>query len=592
MLHVYISNKDERKQLEHSGGPIEFGRGPQREGIPRCVIQDAFVSRDHLRVEETAEGQVEVSNLSGLNPIVLADDTVIPPGRARECRLPVRAKIGESWITIEPPGDDPIKRDVLATITKPVRAKSLSELGTNLLELDGSPSPETLGQWFETVIAVQRAAAGSPEFYSQTARALVSLVRLDRGLVLLRRGKIWEPVAREPNETGHVGREFSQTILRHVVEERRTFYQSASSMLTAAESLAGVESVVASPIFDLHDEVIGALYGSRRLRYADLGGRGVGALEAQLVQLLASAVGAGFARLEKESEAARLRVQFEQFFSPGLARELQTNPRLLEGQEREVTVLFTDIRGFSRLTQQCGPGKTFQLVSDILERVVSCVRQFDGVVVDYMGDGLLAMWNAPADQPNHAALACRTAVAILAELPDLSQKWQDVIRRSLALGIGLNTGLALVGNVGTKHKFKYGPLGHTVNLASRVEGATKYLGVPALITSSTRALLDDHFFTRLLGRYRVAGVGGAVDLYELYGEDATPEWRSRRDTYEAALAQYSEGRWGEAAEALRPLVGDQHGHFDVPSLNLLRRSVEYLRSPPDPFDPVVDLVRK
>ena len=591
MLHVYVSNKDERKQLEHSGGPIEFGRGPQREGVPRCMIQDVFVSRDHLRVEEVAGGHVEVCNLSGLNPIVLADETMILPGRRRECDLPVRVKIGETWITIEPADYDPINRDVLATIAQPARARSLSDVNRNILQLGRSPNPETLAEWFETVIAVQRAAAGSPEFYLQTARALVSLVSLDRGLVLLRRGNMWEAVAREPNEGSH-GREFSQTILRYVVQERRTFYQASMSLLTMAESLAGVEAVVASPIFDSHDEVVGALYGSRRLRYTELSGEGIGPLEAQLVQLLASAVGAGLARLEKEAEATRLRVQFEQFFSPGLARELQTNPRLLEGQEREVTVLFTDIRGFSRLTQQCGPSKTFQLVSELMERIVSRVRQFDGVVVDYIGDGLLAMWNAPADQPDHANLACRTAVAILSELPALSEKWRDVIQRPLALGVGLNTGLALVGNVGTKHKFKYGPLGHTVNLASRVEGATKYLGVPALITSSTRTLLDKHFCTRCLGRFRVAGVSGTVDLYELYGEEAAPEWCSRRDAYEAALGLYTEARWAEAAQALRPLVGDQDGHFDVPSLNLLRRAVECLRSPPDTFDPVVDLLRK
>jgi adenylate cyclase len=591
MLHVYVSNKDEQKQLEHSGGPIEFGRGPQRDGVPRCIIQDVFVSRDHLRVQEDAEGQIEIWNLSGLNPIVLSDDTLILPGRSRKCELPVRAKIGESWISIEAAGYDPISRDALSTIALPVRARSLFGASRNILELGQSPNPVTLTEWFETVIAVQRAAAGSQEFYLQTARAMVSLVSLDRGLVLLRRGQVWEPVAREPNDASQ-GREVSQTILRYVVQERRTFYQSSTSLLTMSESLAGVEAVVASPIFDPHDEVVGALYGSRRLSYSNLSGAGIGPLEAQLVQLLASAVGAGLARLEQESEATRLRVQFEQFFSPGLARELQTNPRLLEGQERDVTVMFADIRDFSRLTQECGPGKTFQLVSELMEHIVCRVRQFDGVVVDYMGDGLLSMWNAPTDQPGHAILACRTAIAILNELSAISEKWRDVIGRPLALGIGVNTGLALVGNVGTKHKFKYGPLGHTVNLASRVEGATKYLGVPALITSATRLLLDKSLCTRWLGQFRVAGVGGAVDLYELCIEEVTPEWCSRRDAYEAAVALFAERHWAEAAQALRPLVSDQKDHFDVPSLNLLRRAVECHRSSPDTFDPVVDLPGK
>jgi adenylate cyclase len=591
MLYIYVSSKDERRQLEHASGPIDFGRGPQREGIRRCGISDVFVSPDHLRLEENAEGRIKVWNLSGSSPIVLADDSLISPGLSREYDLPIRLKIGETWITIKPADHDQISRDVLATITQPVRASNVSDISRNILNLGTSPNPQTLAEWFETVIAVQRAAAGSPEFYLQTAQALVNLVNLDCGLVLLRRGDAWEPVAREPNEAGH-GREFSHTILKHVVDERRTFYQTPASLFTMTQSLAGVEAVVASPIFDSRDEVIGALYGSRRLRYKDLSGRGIGPLEAQLVQLLASAVGAGLARLEKESEATRLRVQFEQFFSPGLARELQTNPRLLEGQEREVTVLFTDIRDFSRLAQQCGPAKTFQLVSALMEHIVACVRHFDGVVVDYVGDGLMAMWNAPADQPDHATLACRTAIAILNDLPLLSEKWHGVIGRPLSLGVGLNTGQALVGNVGTKQKFKYGPLGHTVNLASRVEGATKHLGVPALITSSTRTLLDTRFCTRRLGQFRVPGIGGPVDLYELYGEEASTEWRYRRDTYETALALYAEGSWADAAQALRPLVGDEDGHFDIPSLNLLRRAIECLRSAPDTFDPVIDIASK
>src|SRR5215468_6844553 len=163
MLHVYVSNKGERKQLEHAGGPIEFGRGPQREGVPRCMIQDVFVSRDHLRVEEFADGRIELWNLSGLNPIILGDDSVILPGSHRECGLPVCLKIGESLITIERADQDPIRRDVLATISEPVRARGLSEVNRSILQLGASPKPETLAEWFETVIAVQRAAAGSPE---------------------------------------------------------------------------------------------------------------------------------------------------------------------------------------------------------------------------------------------------------------------------------------------------------------------------------------------------------------------------------------------------------------------------------------------
>ncbi|MCI0464380.1 MAG: adenylate/guanylate cyclase domain-containing protein, partial [Gemmataceae bacterium] len=159
------------------------------------------------------------------------------------------------------------------------------------------------------------------------------------------------------------------------------------------------------------------------------------------------------------------------------------------------------------------------------------------------------------------------------------------------LGIGLNTGTALVGNCGSRHKFKYGPLGHTVNLGSRVEGATKQLGIPVLITGSTRALLGDRFATRRLCRVRVVGVSEAVDLYELHAETATPEWLARRDLYENALGLFETGQWPAACRAIYTLQLGQEGH-DVPSLDLATRSIECLKNQPTEFDGIVELSSK
>src|SRR5439155_11375644 len=130
------------------------------------------------------------------------------------------------------------------------------------------------------------------------------------------------------------------------------------------------------------DQIVGAVYGIR-MRQAAVGETGIGPLEAQVVQLLASAAGIGLARQEQEAEAGRLRVQFEQFFSSSLAKELEKNPRLLEGQEREVTVMFTDIRGFSRLSERLGPSDICRLVSEVMDRITQRVKEFNGVVVDY-----------------------------------------------------------------------------------------------------------------------------------------------------------------------------------------------------------------
>jgi adenylate cyclase len=533
---------------------------------------------------------IRITNLSQRNPIVLADRMTVAPSLSRDLPLPARLTVGNTTVAIDPASTDPVDSRSLATIAKPVRPSGRATSDLALLPLSDGPDVGTLTRWFETVIAVQRAAAGSQAFYQQTTRALIDLVGLDRALILIRRGNdLWEPVARAGRQAS--GREFSRSIIQRVLTERRTFFQSGQSM-PITNSLARIEAVVASPIFDAKDEITGILYGSRS-RIAALRGLGIGPLEAQVVQLLASAVGAGLARLEQEAEASRLRVQFEQFFSPSLARELQRNPSLLEGQEREVTVLFSDIRGFSRLSERLKPQEICQVVREVLNELTQHVRAHDGVVVDYVGDGMMAMWNAPADQPDHAARGCRAALAISRALPRLSEAWSARIGSPLAIGLGLNTGTALVGNTGSTHKFKYGAMGHTINLASRVEGATKHLGIPILVTGSTRALLGDQFATRRLCKVRVAGIGGAVDLYELHAEQASPEWLGRRDSYEAALAQFEAGQWAACWQMLSPPLSAVEGNrYDVPSLNLAARALECLKSPPKGFDPVFEFSTK
>jgi len=206
---------------------------------------------------------------------------------------------------------------------------------------------------------------------------------------------------------------------------------------------------------------------------------------------------------------------------------------------------------------------------------------------------LMAMWNAPLDQPEHAVLACRAALAILAELPRMSEDWRAVVGGPLSIGLGLNTGLAMVGNTGSKHKFKYGPLGHAVNLASRVEGATKHLGTPALVTGSTRQLLGDKFAVRRLCRLRVLGVQDAVDLYELHAESADPEWLELRNSYEKALALFETGQWTATCREIYPiLAAGPEEKQDGPSLDLLARAIECIKSPPESFDPTLELSTK
>jgi adenylate cyclase len=358
--------------------------------------------------------------------------------------------------------------------------------------------------------------------------------------------------------------------------------------LTEGNSLAGVKAVVAAPILNPQGDAIGALYGDRR-QEASFVAHPITRLEAMLVDLLASGVAAGLARVEQEQAALRARVQFEQFFTPQLARQLEIRPELLRGQDASVSILFCDIRGFSRISERLGPEGTVEWIRAVMGALSECVQEHGGVLVDYIGDELMAMWGAPEEQPDHAQRACRAALAMRARLPSLNARWQPVLHEEMDVGIGVNSGVARVGDIGSALKFKYGVLGNTVNLCSRVQGATKYLKTPALVTEATRSQLGPEFALRRLGRVRVVNIVDPVTLYELAGAPA-PAWERLRQTYEEALASFESKQFRLAARKLGELL---HEHpDDGPSLVLMARTVNCLVDEPLTFEPVWELPGK
>jgi adenylate cyclase len=377
------------------------------------------------------------------------------------------------------------------------------------------------------------------------------------------------------------------SVLDRMRKELRTIWEEPESVGSSAASLLGVEVVVAAPILNKSGEVIGALYGERRQTART--NSAFTELEAMLVELLARGVAAGLARLEEERKALQHRVQFEQFFTPELARQLTTRPELLEGQDREVTILFCDIRGFSRISEKLGAASTIPWCRDVLDVLSKAVFDAGGVVVDYVGDGLMAMWGAPGDQSDHAIRACRAALTVLEGLPALNQRWMTTLNEPMRLGIGINTGMAQVGNVGSRHKIKYGALGNTVNVASRVQGATKYFKCQVLLTGSTQEKLDAQFLTRRLGRVKVVGIKQEVDLHELFPSDC-PHACEGKVEYEKALTFFEAGEFARAARTLGNWRGQAPNDDAV--LVLLLRSVKAMVEGTPPNHPVWELTEK
>jgi adenylate cyclase len=551
MLRILVHTPTGHEQLDHPAGPLEIGRGPKRE-LPRLTVEDLYVSRDHLRIEEQPDNRVRLENISRKNPGEIEDAGALETGAVRVVDLPVRVKIGQTTIQIEPAGR--AADDQLHTIRRPLAVES-STPALKLRDLGQSPSADVLTQWLERVVNVQRAAAGSPEFYEEAARAVVDLVGLDTSCVLLRHSNGWQVVARYPPQPA-APREFSHTVLAQVTRDRRTFYRTFP-LPQGPQSLSQIEAVVASPILDQNNDVRAVLYGSRAQR---LGGSDFGLItpvEAQVVQLLAAAVGAGLSRMERETQAARMRTQFEQFFSAELARELERDPSMLLGREREITVLFTDVRGFSSIAERLDPRETFRLMSDVMDRLTQRIADFQGVVVDYYGDGIAVMWNAPTDQPDHATLAARAALALRAELPRLNDTWSALVGTPLDLGVGMHTGTALVGNCGSSRRLKYGPRGHVVNLASRIEQATKHFACPILMSGETASRLGPDLTVRRLCRVKLVGVTEPVELFELRDPSVAPP--VDEDRFRRAIGLYENGESRRAVEQLQALALEGDG---------------------------------
>jgi adenylate cyclase len=284
------------------------------------------------------------------------------------------------------------------------------------------------------------------------------------------------------------------------------------------------------------------------------------------------------ARIDACLEKKRLHQrELEQFFPAEIVGQLLCQPDLLrQGQKVDVSVLFCDIRGFSRVSERLSAGETMRWLSAVMECLSECVFRQQGVLVDFIGDELMAFWGAPQPQPDHARRACAAALDMVGQLPRLNEEWRRVTRSEMSLGIGVNSGPAHVGNTGIRRRFKYGPHGNVVNLASRVQGATKFLKSKLLITGATRQYLDDSFALRRLATIAAVNIATPLDLYELVPDDQ-PGWPQVRHDYEQALEFFESQKLKEAAELLSKLITD-HG-AQGPELSLMSRTMDCLVEP-------------
>jgi adenylate cyclase len=605
LLQVNVYEKAELKHSDEFTGPVELGRQDYAERGPftrrfdadrnrwRLIIApgaENAIGRHHALLEPLPTGKVRLSNGTREAPIKFLDRPDLPGGMSCEVNLPILMILGTRRVQVQSAAVPDLH--TLRRATHPPRAAGpgSSVRFPALSQRGGSPLDyRELVEWVHTVMDVLQAAADSNDFFQVAAQAVVDMVDLDSCKVLRYAENDWkvQAAARAPRLNEGQDRQPSRRVLDQVLKERRTFWEVPE---TSTRSLLGLEAVVAAPILAHTGEVVGALYGDRVASLVPGAAGPISELEAMLVELLARGVAAGLARMRHEDAAREAQVQFEQFFTKELAAQLARNPNWLEGRDAEVTVLFCDIRGFSRLSERLGAEKTVAWCKAVLDMLSDCVLQQGGVLVDYVGDGLMALWGAPDAQPDHAARACRAALGMLAGLPALKEAWEPILGEKMDLGIGINSGRATVGNVGSQFKFKYGARGTTVNVASRVEGATKHFKSRALITGPTQAALpEEELRTRCLGPIKVVGIEAPVEIHELIPSDH-PDWPASKIEFEKALELFIQQDFRMAARCL----GNWREHHpdDTVALMLLYRAVRYSVEGAPPEHPVWTLSGK
>jgi adenylate cyclase len=317
---------------------------------------------------------------------------------------------------------------------------------------------------------------------------------------------------------------------------------------------------------------------------------------ATLAAIYVSGSALGFMRAERDRR--EIRGAFGMYLSPDVVEQLARDPKLLQlgGELREITVMFTDVRGFTRISEQFDPHGLTRFMNRFLTPMTDLILSHKGTIDKYMGDAIMAFWNAPLAMQDHAAQACEAALGMQARLQRLNQDWKaeaEAAGRSFIpvhIGIGLNTGMASVGNFGSDQRFTYSCLGDEVNLASRLEGQCKTYGVGIVVGDNTRREVPA-FATLELDLVMVKGKTEPEHIYALIGGPDIAQSaavRSLTESQAAFLGLYRVGRFAEALDAIGPCVAAaeaadwKQSYYDV----MRARVVRLIDEPPADWDGV------
>ena len=253
-----------------------------------------------------------------------------------------------------------------------------------------------------------------------------------------------------------------------------------------------------------------------------------------------------------------LRKLFSFYLSEAILDDLIDNPEGLKlgGVKKNMTVLFSDLRGFTSLSEGLSPEDLVSVLNKYLTEMTGKVFEYNGVIDKYMGDAIMAFWGAPLDDENQVENACLSALAMRKHLKELNDKndWiNDDIK--LAFGVGINTGDMIVGNMGGEQRFDYTVMGDSVNLGSRLESLNKMYATEIIVSEFSYEIIKDKFVCRLLDKVAVKGKNEAVIIYELVDriEDCNEEKKAEIMKFNEVVALYLGQKFSEALQILKTL---------------------------------------
>jgi adenylate cyclase len=289
-----------------------------------------------------------------------------------------------------------------------------------------------------------------------------------------------------------------------------------------------------------------------------------------------------FRMIREERAKRQIRKSFSQYLSPGVIELIEKDPEKYirpGGEMKELTIMFSDIRSFTTLSEGLSPDDLVHLLNEYFGAMTEIIFSYQGTLDKYIGDAIMAFWGSPYPQLDHAFRSCSCALEMVRGLEKLNLKWRNEGRPPIAVGIGLNTGLVNVGNMGSDRRLAWTVMGDNVNLASRLEGITKQYHSKLVISEATYREIASQFVCRELDKIKVKGKNQPVNIYELLDVAAErPQYEALLQQFDHAMAAYRNQDWQEAADRFAQILTIYPD--DGPTQAFLERAEEFIEEAP------------